>query len=126
LGGHDHDPYLECVSNCTIIKSGSDAKNFGSCDIVWRFADSPSIPEVDAKFKKTSDFLTDAELDLSVKSHRCIIDELCNTTLDTLPLSSIDDPKLLSSIGMRLRPTTMGAFVCNMIMVSTVCMCIVL
>jgi hypothetical protein len=57
VAAHDHDPYLERVDNCWIVKTGADALQAAIIDITWPSKDTQGKePEVDVKIVKCSDY----------------------------------------------------------------------
>ncbi len=57
VAAHDHDPYLERVEDCWIVKTGADATQAAIIDITWPSKDTPGkAPEVDVKMVKCSDY----------------------------------------------------------------------
>jgi len=46
LGGHDHDPFLETIENCTIVKTGMDAKKIAVIEIIWNTAAGSEQPVI--------------------------------------------------------------------------------
>lgn len=127
VGGHDHDPYLQVVDHgtqtvtdylskaatpksvsCgTVVKTGLDAENFAICDVVWRDAAS-TVPEVSVSLKKAEEYQEDPEVKARIANHTKVIEELDNTTLWFLP-TGVE----FSSKGAKLRPTTVGCFICS-------------
>ncbi len=41
VAAHDHDPYVEEIEGCWIVKTGCDAVKAGIIDIIWPSADTP-------------------------------------------------------------------------------------
>ena len=57
VAAHDHDPFLERVEDCWIVKTGADATQAAIIDITWPSKDTPGqSPEVDVKMVKCSDY----------------------------------------------------------------------
>jgi 2',3'-cyclic-nucleotide 2'-phosphodiesterase (5'-nucleotidase family)/Ca2+-binding EF-hand superfamily protein len=109
IGAHDHEPYQETYGDCQIIKVGMDATTIGIIDINWPNKDTlkpiVNIKQIPAKkYEKNQD-----------TQH--LVDQ-CKLVLKEVELSRLCDiPKdvHLSSVGMRLGPTTMGTFLCTTI-----------
>lgn len=57
VAAHDHDPYVEQLEGCWIVKTGCDASQAAIIDITWPSADTPGErPEVEVKLVKCSDY----------------------------------------------------------------------
>eukprot|EP00960_Hanusia_phi_P054129 762550-Hanusia_phi.AAC.9 len=41
VAAHDHDPYVETIEGCTIVKTGMDAENAAIVDILWESGETP-------------------------------------------------------------------------------------
>jgi hypothetical protein len=107
--GHDHEPYLETINGCTIIKTGADAKNIGICELYWPDALwVGNKPQTSVLMKSASDFAPDLLLTATVATHKSILKELDRSVLCPIPAGLA-----FSSAGIRLRPSTVGTFVCT-------------
>jgi len=54
LGGHDHEPFLESINGCTIVKTGMDGKQIAVIELVWDSVES-SGPRVSVQLKNATD-----------------------------------------------------------------------
>lgn len=105
VGGHDHSPFLENINGVQVVKTGMDGANIGIIRVEWDDADPSAKPSVDIKIRPCTDFARDPKVEATVASHKVILKELENSVL-------FDIPSPFSSKGIRLRPTSTGAFLC--------------
>lgn len=108
IGGHDHEVYIETYNDCTIVKTGMDAKKFAICDLKFY----KNIPKVKVKVSliETSTYSKDTEVHEVIQKHQMILKALEESTLCHIP-----EHIHLSSKEMRLHPTTMGTFICTVV-----------
>lgn len=109
LGGHDHDPFLEEIDDCVIVKTGMDAKNIAVIEIIWN-STGPGVPVVKVVLKDSDELTPDPQIQLEVDQHKEILVELEKSNLCRIPSN-----KPLSSIGMRVKQTSVGTFLCSVI-----------
>lgn len=113
LGGHDHEPYLETIGKCTVVKTGSNAQKFAICDITWPTPDALS-PHVTVTLNETSAYAPKQEITALVDKHHRVLFELEKAVL--CPVADLPSALLpLSSVSTRLHPSTMGTFLCELI-----------
>ena len=109
IGGHDHEPYLERVNGCTITKVGADAKNIGVIELYWPNKDcAGDAPQVRVVMEPATSFHPCPALLQTVTKHKAVLVELEKSVLCPIP-SGVT----FSSLGMRLRPNSVGTFVCQ-------------
>ncbi|ORY53862.1 Metallo-dependent phosphatase [Rhizoclosmatium globosum] len=90
LGGHDHDVYHETFQDSQVIKTGMDAIKFAIIDVTWQ----------DGVAKPSVTLLKSTNRSLPVYVN---------------PFSANPPGVSLSSKNIRLRPVTMGIFICNLL-----------
>jgi 2',3'-cyclic-nucleotide 2'-phosphodiesterase (5'-nucleotidase family) len=113
LGGHDHEPYLETIGKCTLVKTGLNAQKFAICDVTWSSPDATS-PSVQVTMRQTTDYPPKPEIQSLVEKHHRVLLELEKAVL--CPVSDLQSGFLpLSSVSTRLHPSTMGTFLCELI-----------
>lgn len=105
LGGHEHAGLLEQLGRTWLAKAPSDAVSASVIDLVWR--DGP-LPEVHARFEAVGGHPEDAAMRARVDEHMLLVRELETATLVTLRPG-----EKLSSIGTRVRQTSMGERICS-------------
>ena len=109
IGGHDHEPYLETINGCTIIKVGADAKNLGIIELFWPNKDCVGYtPQVRAVIEPATSYAPCPTMQHMVVKHKAILQELEKSVLCPIP-----NGVAFSSLGMRLRPNSVGTFVCQ-------------
>jgi|LauGreSBDMM110SN_4_FD.fasta_scaffold11213_2 2',3'-cyclic-nucleotide 2'-phosphodiesterase (5'-nucleotidase family)/Ca2+-binding EF-hand superfamily protein len=108
IGGHDHEPYLDVVNGCTIVKSGIDAKLLSIIQITW--SDGCAKPQVVVQQVDAKTYSPDETVSYAITKHSQILKELEKTRLFTVP---VNEP--FSSKGIRLRPTSVGRTLCSLI-----------
>jgi hypothetical protein len=70
VAAHDHDPYIEEIEGCWVVKVGSDAKYAGVIDLVWPSADTAGEkPVVTVNMVTCADYQESRELTLLAKHH---------------------------------------------------------
>lgn len=111
VGGHDHQPFVEQVGSTWIVKAGSDAVNAVIVDLAWPIEEgSPDGPTVSARLVSVDDFAENAELRARVDAHMTAVHALAHATLMTIPGGTT-----LSSVGTRVRQTTLGTLICSLL-----------
>ena len=111
LAAHDHDPYLEVVEGCCIVKTGCDAENAGIIDVTWTSSETPGDkPKIEAKLVKCRDYMENLDLLEKVREHLKVVEQMEQAYL-------IDVPKGISlrSTGIRREESTMGTFLCSLV-----------
>jgi len=107
VGGHEHQVTLEQVEGTWIVKAGSDAVHAAIVDLTWPTAAPDSgdfdFPTVTVRMDDTSHYAEDHELRLRVDRHMAKVKELEGATLALLAPGEV-----LSSIGTRVRQTSLG------------------
>jgi 2',3'-cyclic-nucleotide 2'-phosphodiesterase (5'-nucleotidase family) len=103
IGGHEHDALVEQVDRTWVVKAPADAVQAVVIDITW-------TPEavVRVRLDNVEDYPDDPALRARVDAHMTRVRELETATLLLLP-----DGATLSSIGTRVRQTTMGTLICS-------------
>lgn len=108
IGGHDHEPYLDVVNGCTIVKSGIDAKLLSIISITW--SDDNAKPQVVVQQNDAKMYAPDEAVSTAIAKHSQILLELEKTRLFSIPVN-----ETFSSKGIRLRPTSVGRTLCSLI-----------
>ncbi len=78
VAAHDHDPYIEEIEGCWVVKVGSDANNAGIIDIVWPSAQTAGDqPVVTVNMVTCAEYPECRELAMIAKHHNkyviCVI-----------------------------------------------------
>jgi 2',3'-cyclic-nucleotide 2'-phosphodiesterase (5'-nucleotidase family) len=113
LGGHEHVPFLEQVGGTWIAKAGADAVHAIVVDLVWPALapeDGPDLPTVGVHLEDVATYPEDAELRVRVEGHMAQVHQLEGASLMHLP-----EGEVLSSVGTRVRQTSMGTLLCTRI-----------
>jgi len=110
LGGHDHEPYLETINGCTIVKTGADAKKIGIVELYWPDDKKDTKPLLHVSFKNYNDYSKHSIVQSSIDSNKALLTQLETATLCKIPTSLS-----LTSKMMRFKPTSMGTFICSSI-----------
>jgi 2',3'-cyclic-nucleotide 2'-phosphodiesterase (5'-nucleotidase family) len=105
LGGHEHDGLIEEIGRTWLVKAPADAVSAIVVDLEWR---SSAFPEVRARYEPVAAYPEDEALRARVDRHMSRVRDLETATLLFLPPG---EP--LSSIGTRVRQTSMGALICS-------------
>ncbi len=106
IGGHEHDGLLEKVGQTWLTKAPSDAVKATVIDLEWR--DGRRFPEVHARLESVDGYPEDAAMRLRVDRHMKKVREL-----ETATLLILAPGERLSSIGTRVRQTSMGTMICS-------------
>ena len=114
VGGHEHVPCLEAVSDTWIVKAGWMPRRRPSSSLAWR-ADAPAaglpdMPHVTVRLEATADHAEDADLRRLVDGHMAKVHALELATLMTIPPG-----ERLSSVGARARPTSIATLLCSLL-----------
>lgn len=114
LGGHEHEVILDDVDGCWVVKAGTDAENAAIIDLAWPAkappAGVPDLPEVTLRIEEVGAYPEDPAMRARVDRHMQVVHDLDAATLLRLPPGSA-----LSSIGTRVRQTSLGALLCSRI-----------
>lgn len=105
VGGHEHDGVLEKVGSTWLAKAPSDAVKATVLELVWT---SGAFPEVHARFEAVADHLEDEAMRARVDRHMSRVRDLEAATLMVLAPG-----ETVSSIGTRVRQTSMGELICS-------------
>ena len=105
LGGHEHVPLDEDIGGIRVLKAGAEASHAMVIDAVWA---KPGAPEVTARRVPVSDYPEDAEVRALVDRQLAPVRALATATLVELAPG-----ETLSSVGMRVRQTSVGELVCT-------------
>lgn len=105
VGGHEHDGLLERVGSTWLTKAPSDAVSATVIDLVWT---SGPFPEVHARLEAVARHPEDPAMRARVDRHMSRVRELESATLLILAPG-----QELSSIGTRVRQTSMGELICS-------------
>lgn len=105
VGGHEHDGLLERIGRTWLTKAPSDAVKATVIDLAWT---SGSFPEVSARFDEVVAYPEDEAMRARVERHMAKVRELETATLLFLPPG-----RTLSSIGTRVRQTSLGELICS-------------
>jgi 2',3'-cyclic-nucleotide 2'-phosphodiesterase (5'-nucleotidase family) len=105
LGGHEHTPYLEKSANGTwIVKAGSEAEHAVVVDIAFE----DGLAKVTVFLDDAANYPEDPGLRAKIDRHMMKVHELEDATLHVL-----EPGEHISSIGTRVKQTTMGTLVCS-------------
>ncbi len=114
IGGHEHEPHLESVDGCWVVKAGSEAAHAVVIDLAWPASPPPEgeldAPEAQVRLEDLRAVPADPALASRVAHHMVAVDRL-----RTAELMRIPEGESLSSVGVRWRQTTMGSMVCSRI-----------
>lgn len=109
IGGHDHEPYFEDVEGCKIVKTGMDGTKIAIIELLW-LSKAAIKPDVSVQIVEAKKFEPDpAVLDVVTK-HQQLMEEVMKTQL-----FMIKPGEVFSSQKMRMTPTTVGTFFCNIV-----------
>lgn len=107
LGGHEHVPVLEELGGTWIVKAGMDAARAAVTELAWNDAASP-VPSVSSRLVPVTSYAENQPLRALVDLHMAKVHAIESATLVTLGPGAT-----LSSVGTRVRQTSMGAWVCS-------------
>ena len=112
VGGHEHVVMVERSSGTCIVKAGSDATHAAIIDLVWAL-EAPAdgrfdAPTVTVRTLAVADYPEDARLRARVDAHMAKVH-----ALEHVPLMSLAPGETLSSVGVRVRQTSMGTLICS-------------
>lgn len=107
VGGHEHVPETEQVATTWIVKAGMDAVRAAVTDLVWNDPASP-VPSASVRLVPVATYAENQPLRALVDVHMAKVHAIESATLVTLRPG-----ETLSSVGTRVRQTSMGAWVCS-------------
>ncbi len=105
VGGHEHVPFTEAVDGTWIVKAGADGVAAVVSDVDFAGGAPPVVTVTRVAIEA---YPEDAELRARVDGHMAKVRDLADATL-----VQVAPGELLSSIGTRVRQTTMGALLCT-------------
>ena len=103
IAGHEHEVHLEQVGTTWIEKAGSDAAHAAIVEI-----EGTSPPVVTVRMTDVATYAEDAGLRARVNAYMQRVHDL-----ETATLVRLGPGEVLSSVGTRVRQTSMGTLVCN-------------
>lgn len=111
IGGHEHVPVLETIDAAWLVKAGSEAADAVVVDLAWpSLASDDGRPSVTARLEAVASYAEDAALRANVDRHMAKVHEL-----EEAPLLLLPPGKTLSSVGVRVRQTSLGTLVCSLV-----------
>lgn len=113
LGGHEHELLLEQHHGTWIVKAGADAFQAAIIELQWPSATdgtAPAQPTVTVQMVKLADYPSEPAMQARVESHLTVLREIEDATLVT-----IGPDQSLSSVGTRMRQTSMGSLLCGLL-----------
>lgn len=128
MTGHDHEPYLENINGCQIIKTGMDAHQAAVIDIRWE--DDMQLPSIQVQMIPTKEFPADPVVKDRVNSHESILRELDKAKLfmikDWLDRDNSKNFRAFSTKDNRLGPSTGTTALCSMLRMGLRCQVVLL
>ncbi len=109
LGGHEHEPHIEQHGRAWIVKAGDEAHYAAVVDLVWppeAPAEGPDLPAVTVRLESLKELDDDPALRALVTHHLAPV-----YALHTAVLHRLDPGQSLSSVGTRVRQTSVGSMV---------------
>jgi len=111
VAAHDHDPYVETIEGCTIVKTGMDAENAAIVDILWESGETPGErPKIKVELVRCDDYISNEELVEIAARHNRVVEELENAFLCVIP----DSLRPFSSTGIRRSQTSVGTLITSL------------
>ncbi|HEX8796471.1 MAG TPA: 5'-nucleotidase C-terminal domain-containing protein [Polyangiaceae bacterium] len=107
LGGHEHVPETERVGSTWIVKAGMDAVRAAVTDLTWNDVAS-SVPSVSTRLVPVASYAENQALRALVDVHMAKVH-----AIESASLVALAPGETLSSVGTRVRQTSMGAWVCS-------------
>lgn len=102
LAGHEHQVFVETIGGTTIVKASADAVRAAIVDLEWSTPEALA-PKVTVVLHDVHKYPEDPAIRTRVDHHNKAVTELSEATLLVLP-----EGAELSSVGTRIRQTTMG------------------
>jgi 2',3'-cyclic-nucleotide 2'-phosphodiesterase (5'-nucleotidase family) len=106
IGGHEHVVIVEQVENTWVVKAGQDAAHAAVIDITW--TEEGASPAVSVRIDAAAEYPEDVALRARVEAHMAKVH-----TLEGVTLLSLKQGQTLSSVGTRVRQTSMGSLICS-------------
>jgi 2',3'-cyclic-nucleotide 2'-phosphodiesterase (5'-nucleotidase family) len=106
IGGHEHVVIVERVEDTWIVKAGQDAAHAAVIDIAWM--EPATSPAVNVRVDAVAEYPEDTALRALVEAHMAKVH-----TLEGVTLLSLKHGQTLSSVGTRVRQTSMGTLICS-------------
>ena len=109
IGGHEHEPYIEQVGGAWVVKAGTEAVYAAVIDLAWPAVapvGAPDVPTVAVHLKPLQEFAEDPALRALVDQHMAPV-----KALRTAPFLRLDPGETLSSVGSRVRQTSVGSMI---------------
>jgi len=103
VGGHEHVPFIEEVEGTWIVKAGADGVAAIVSDLAFE-----GTPRVTVTRVMSADYPEDVDVRARVERHLAKVREIADATL-----VQVAPGELLSSVGARVRQTTMGTLLCT-------------
>ncbi|MEZ4405405.1 MAG: 5'-nucleotidase C-terminal domain-containing protein [Polyangiales bacterium] len=112
IGGHEHEPHLEHIDGCWLVKAGSEAAHAVVIDLAWPASPPPAgeldAPTAEVRLEDVRAVPADPALASRVAHHMVAVEKLRAAELMRIP-----EGEALSSVGVRWRQTSMGTLVCS-------------
>lgn len=129
MGGHDHEPYLETVNGCRIVKTGMDAIQAAVIDIRWENEEDSILPSIEVQMLNTKDFAADPSVKERVDTHESILKELDKAKLFAIKdwvrrnhnQNSEEELPIFTTKDNRLGPSTGTSALCSMLRMGLRC-----
>lgn len=113
IGGHEHVAFLEQLGKTWLIKAGADATHAVIVDLSWPITalqNTADLPSVSVKIEAVADYPEDAALRARIDARMVAVHELETATLLRFPPGTV-----LTSVGTRMRQTSVGTLLCSRI-----------
>jgi 2',3'-cyclic-nucleotide 2'-phosphodiesterase (5'-nucleotidase family) len=108
IGGHEHEVFEEQVEGTWIVKAGADAAHALVIDLAFTNEGNVTKTAIDVHLEDVKNYPEDAGVRARVNKHVSRVHEIEAATLLRLAPGAT-----LSSVGTRLRQTTMGTLLCG-------------
>jgi 5'-nucleotidase len=105
IGGHEHDGLIEKIGSTWLTKAPADAVRATVIELAW---ENGVLSHAHARFDDVMVYPEDPAMRARVDGHLARVHDLANATLLVLAPG-----EKLSSIGTRVRQTSMGALICS-------------
>ncbi len=109
VGGHEHDAHVEQLGGAWIVKAGMDATHAVVVDLAWPLVEpaaGPDVPEVSLRLEPVRERADDPALRARVERHMSAV-----KALEAEVLLPLEPGVTLSSVGTRVRQTSVGAMI---------------
>ncbi len=107
LGGHEHEPHVEQVGNTWVVKTGQDAVYAAVVELTWppeAPLDGHDAPVVSVHLEPMREWADDPALRVRADHHMAAV-----KALECEVLLRFDSDRPLTSVGTRVRQTSVGA-----------------